>query len=166
FIAGPTNYVTQYGTWGVSNDITNVNPPKLQGVTSVIAAPPTVLTAGFALPGDLPATQYLGATATTAPYVRFQPNGATLDYLVRAPADGRCELRVNYAAVSPGGKLQVLVNGQPVQTLDLPATGSGRDTQGAPNSFADSAAVALDLHEGLNGVRLQIVSSGATINTL
>jgi hypothetical protein len=132
----------------------------------VIAAPPTVLTAGFALPGDVAATQYLGAPTSSAPYVRFQPNGATLDYLVRAPADGRYELRVNYAAVSPGGKLQVLVNGQVVQTLDLAATGSGRDSQGAPNSFTDSAAVTLELHEGLNGVRLKVVSSGFTLNTL
>src|SRR5439155_19462812 len=73
---------------------------------------------------------------------------------------------VNYAAASAGGKLQGLVNGQPVQTIDLPATGAGRDSQGAPNSFADSAAVTLNLHEGLNGVRLQVVSSGSTINTL
>src|SRR5205814_667452 len=89
-----------------------------------------------------------------------------LDYLVRAPADGRYELRVSYGAASPGGKLQVLVNGQAVQTLDLAATGAGRDSQGAPNSFADSAVVTLNLHEGLNGVRLQVVSSGFTINTL
>ena len=47
------------------------------------------MTAGIALPGDLPATQYLGAPAGSNPYVRFQQNGASLDYLVRAPADGR-----------------------------------------------------------------------------
>ena len=30
FVAGPTDYDTQYGTWGVTNDINNLNTPKMQ----------------------------------------------------------------------------------------------------------------------------------------
>ena len=93
-------------------------------------------------------------------------NGATLDYLVRSPADGHYTLRLNYAAVTAGGKVRVWVNGVAIQTIDLAVTGPHYDSLWAPNDFADSQSISLDLAAGVNDVRLEIVSEGYTLNSL
>jgi hypothetical protein len=53
-----------------------------------------------------------------------------------------------------------------VQTLDLGVTGPHYDSQWAPNDFADSQVVSLNLAAGVNDVRLEVVSEGYTINAL
>jgi hypothetical protein len=166
YVAGPTNYDTQYGTWGLTNAIDNLNTPKMQGIEQVEAAGVPGATAGFAAPGTIPAIQYVGSTQTTDAYPRYLHNGATLDYLVDSPADGHYTLTVNYAEVTAGGQLRVWVNGVPVKTLSLPVTGSSYDSQWAPNSFADAQAIPLDLRAGVNNVRLEVVSEGFTLNAL
>ncbi|HEY1380424.1 MAG TPA: hypothetical protein VGF55_26720, partial [Gemmataceae bacterium] len=164
YVAGPTDYDTQYGAWGTTNSLDNLNAPKMQGIRQV-AANPVDATAGFAAPGTLAAISYVGSTSTD-PYPRYLKNGQTLDYLVRSPADGHYTLTVNYAAVSGGGQLRVWVNGTAVQTLTLPVTGPGYDSQWSPNSFADAQAIPLDLRAGENDVRLEVVSAGYTVNAL
>jgi hypothetical protein len=165
FVAGPTNYDTQYGTWGMTNDINDLNSPKMQGIKQVEAGQPKA-TVGVPAVGTIAAINYVGATATTAPYPRYLHNGAALDYLVRSPAYGPYTLKINYAAVSAGGKLRVWVNGTVVQTIDLAVTGPHYDSMWAPNDFADSQAIAINLAAGVNDVRLEVVSEGYTINAL
>jgi hypothetical protein len=166
FVAGPTNYHTAYGTWGVTNDITNLNSPKMQGILAVLHSPMPALTAGYAIPGTIMANNYVGAAPTTNPYLRYLHNGATLDYLVRAPQTGTYTLRINYAAVHPNESIQIIVNDRVVQTLTLPVTGQSYDSMAAPNSFADSPPITLNLGEGLNVVRLKAIVDGYTLRSL
>jgi hypothetical protein len=166
FVAGPTNYNTPYGTWGVTNDITNLNTPKMQGILAVLASPKPALTAGYAIPATISANNWIGAAPTTDPYPRYLHNGHTLDYLVRAPQAGTYSLQIYYAAPTPNEQLQIIVNDQVVQTLTLPVTGPSYDNMGAPDSFAWSPSITLNLDQGLDVVRLKVIAEGFTINLL
>jgi hypothetical protein len=166
YMAGPTNYDTQYGTWGLTNDINNPNAPKAAGVAQVQQAPRVEAQNGAAVGGEVLAKNSVGAQPTTDPYPRWLQDGAALDYMVRAPQAGTYQLRVRYAEVTAGGQLQVLVNDKPAGTLSLPVTGPGYDSQWAPNSFADSVPVTVNLEAGLNVVRLAVVKSGYTLYSL
>lgn len=166
YYAGASSYDTAYGTWGMTNDPTNLLTPKYLGINDVLNAPAPAITAGTALPGQVSASSYVGSYQTSDPYLRWPYTGETLDYMVNAPAAGTYNLALNYAANVAGGQVQVLVNDQLVKTVGLGVTGSSTDSQGAPNSFADAPSIALNLNAGLNVVRLQIVSSGFTLNQL
>jgi len=166
FVAGPTNYNTPYGTWGVTNDITNLNTPKMQGILAVLNSPKPFLTTGNTTRTIFSANYYVGAAPTTDPYPRYLHNGDTLDYLVRPPQAGTYSLQIYYAAPQPNEQLQIIVNNQVVETLTLPVTGSSYDNQGAPDSFAWSPSITLNLNPALDDVRLKVIAEGYTINLL
>jgi hypothetical protein len=166
FMSGPTNYDTQYGTWGLTDHIQNVNAPKILGIEEVRQAPRVTASIGAAVGGEVLAKNSVGAAPTADPYPRYLANGAVRDYVVRVPQAGDYQLRIRYAAVSAGGQLQILVNDRDVTTLNLPATGPGYDSEWAPNSFADSVPVTVRLEEGLNVVRLRVVNAGYTLYSL
>jgi hypothetical protein len=166
FESGATDYNTQYGTWGVTDAIDNLNSPKMQGIEQVEADGLPTAMAGTAALGTIPAIQYVGSTDTTDPYPRYLHNGATLDYLVSSPANAPYTLTLNYAEVTAGGQVQVWVNGVAVETLTLLVTGPDYDSNWAPDDFANSQAIPLTLQAGVNDVRLEVVSEGFTINSL
>lgn len=166
YYAGAGSWTSQYGAWAMTNDPTNLNTPKYNGITDVQTAAAPAVTAGTALPGNVSAVNYIGSYSTSQPYLRWPYNGETLDYIVNAPTAGTYNLAINYAANQANGQVQVLLNDSAVQTLTLATTGSSTDSQGAPNAFADSQSVALNLNAGLNVVRLKIVNSGYTLNAL
>jgi hypothetical protein len=166
YTAGTTYYDTRFGTWGLTNDITNLNTPKYQGVNAVAAAPPVAVRGGYAVPGVISANNYVGNPRTTDPDPPWVQDGTYLDYLVNAPASGTYNLAINYAATDPGETLQLLVNNHAIQTLTLPVTGPGVDSRSAPNQFANTQPMAVWLNQGLNVVRLNIVLGGYTLNKL
>jgi hypothetical protein len=166
FVAGPTNYNTPYGTWGLTNDITNLHTPKMQGILAVLAGAKPALTVGNAISDTFSANKYVGAAPTNAAYPRYLHNGNTLDYLIRAPKTETYSLQIYYAAPNPNEQLQIIVNNKVVQTLTLAVTGSSYDSLGAPNSFAWSPSIKLNLDEGLDVVRLKVIEEGYTINLL
>ncbi|VTT99044.1 cellulose-binding domain protein : Cellulose-binding domain protein OS=Laribacter hongkongensis (strain HLHK9) GN=LHK_00825 PE=4 SV=1: PA14: PKD: Lectin_legB [Gemmataceae bacterium] len=166
YMASPTNYDTQYGTWGLTNDITNLAAPKYAGVQQVIAAPEAAETVGTPVSGEVLAKNAVGNGATADAYPRYLHNGDTREYLVRVPQAGTYTLRVRYAAAEAGGRIQFLVNDADAGTLALPVTGPNYDSLWSPNDFADSAAVTVRLEAGLNVVRVRIVSEGYTLYSL
>ncbi|WP_439621800.1 PA14 domain-containing protein [Gemmata sp.] len=166
YMAGPTNYDTQYGTWGLTNDITNLAAPKYAGVQQVIAAPEAAETVGTPVSGEVLAKNAVGPGATADAYPRYLHNGDTREYLVRVPQAGTYSLRVRYAAAQAGGQVQLSVNGADAGTLSLPVTGPNYDALWSPNDFADSTAVTVRLDAGLNVVRVRIVSEGYTLYSL
>ncbi len=165
FVAGPTNYDSQYGTWGLTNDVLNLTSPKYQGVEKVAADDPVPVAIGTPVVGTVMARDSVNAP-TADPYPRYLNANDYRDYLVRAPQAGTYNLVLNYAQVGTSGQVQVLVNDRVVQTLTLAATGPGYDSQWAPNSFADAPALPVALGEGLNVVRLRVVVGGYTLNSL
>jgi hypothetical protein len=166
YFAGPSSYDTQYGTWGLTNDIRNLSTPKILGIQDVenAAAPANIL--GTPVPGSVAATSYLGSNVAGQSYLPQQGNGTTLDYLVQAPQAGTYNLTLTYAANNPGEQVQVIVNDLVVQTLTLAVTGPDHDSQWAPTDFANAPAVTLNLNQGLNVVRLLVVNNGYSLQTL
>ena len=49
-----TDYNTQYGTWGVTNDMFLKSSPKLNGIKNVTKSALPAITAGHGLPGNFP----------------------------------------------------------------------------------------------------------------
>ena len=48
-----SSYDSQYGTWGVTNDPTNLNAPKLKGIKNVVSSSLPKITAGHILPNNV-----------------------------------------------------------------------------------------------------------------
>ena len=158
YIAGATSYDTRFGTWGLTNDPTNLDSPKYQAINEVVSSAPPEVTVGTPIPNAVPASAtsaYLGNVAT----------GAINDYLLRAPVGGTYALTLKYAAVT-AGQVQVIVNGSVAGTINLGVTGPGRDTLGAPSTFANSSEFLLRLDSGLNNVRLVTATGGFSLGTL
>jgi hypothetical protein len=160
FVAGATPYNTAYGTWGLTDDMSNLNTPKLQAIDALATGPRPVMSGGWGIPGEADARGYAGAQRPfTSPYLTALGNGDYRDYLVRAPADGNYRIEVAVAAAWPGSKLLILANHAQVATQEIPVTGSDSTFQYLP-------PVTAVLTAGMNVVRLQVVTAGFNISSL
>lgn len=166
YVGGATSWDTQYGTWGLTDDMANQQSPKILAIDAFLSTPPPQLTAGTAVPGEIDARLFVAVRsdpAFSAPYVRYIQPGSSFDYLVRCPSAGAYAIRVSLGTDTAGAPLDILVNGAAVQTVSAPASGAmdGGDT------FADTGEVPLNLNAGLNVVRLHVpVSPSYNINSL
>lgn len=165
FTVGATDYDTPHGTWGLTNDVTNLAAPKYVAAAGVASAARPRPTLGTAIPNAVPATEHFGTWSAGQPYLRWVNPGRDLDYPVRAPTAGAYRLSLEYASAN-GGRAEVWVNGVRVGELNLPATGPGYDEAGSPNTFATSARLTLLLEEGLGVVRIRIVSGNFSVRTV
>lgn len=161
FMAGPTNWTSQYGQWGLTNAVDNFDSPKLQGTIDVATGPKTDPFVGISIPGQLdaryhtnPSTPFWRSPAVD-PYVRYLGAGATFDYVVRAPVAGTYYLRVSAAAVGGDKPLEVYVNDRKAPTITVPDNG----TDDRYDKFVDSNSVPLTMREGVNLVRLVVPST-------
>lgn len=167
FVSGATNWDSQYGTWGLTNDMTNQNTPKIRALDNIVSAASPVLTAGFPLSTTTTAIvdarqmvnrNNLGGYpynwATLNPYNRYLDGGSFDEYLIRVPTAGIYRLRVNLNCWRTGTNLVVAVNNQVIQTVVVPQTTSGAD------NFTDVGFVNLSLSEGLNVIRLTYAFTG------
>ena len=160
FVAGATAYNTAYGTWGLTDDMSNLNTPKLQGIDAIATGPGPVMSGGWGIPGEADARGYAGAPRPfTSPYLTGLGNGDFRDYLVRAPADGKYSIEVSVAAGWPGAKLVILANHAQVATQDVPGTGGD-------STFRYLAPVTATLTAGMNVVRLQVATAGFNVGAL
>lgn len=160
FVAGATHWNSQYGTWGLTEDMTNQNTPKIQAIDTVLSSLPPSVTTGDLMPAQVDARAYVGATQPySSPYLQFVRTGWTGDYLVRADTPGTYQLKLNLNTGVSSNKLQILVNGSAIRALDVPSRGNW-------SVFADTPAVPLPLNEGLNVVRLKLLSGDINIKSL
>lgn len=167
FVAGATNYDTQYGTWGLTNSMQNLNAPKIEGIDRAVARIRPRFTAGFALPDSVDTRQFVGYRAgwqTLNPFNRYLHAGQSNDYLLNAPATGAYRLRVRLARVGgnlPSSTMRVWVNNTVVQ--DIVTAG---DPNNNWNTFVLSAPVTLQLAQGANVLRLEYVTECNATKTL
>ena len=158
FMAGPTNFTSPFGAWGLTNAVDNFDSPKLQGTVDVANGPKVAQTAGIAIPGQVDARYHTNAVAVNLsslpvdPYVRYIGTNTQLDYIVRAPAAGTYYLRISAAAPSSGKTIDVSVNDRAPRTVTVPANGTASDF----DKFVDTEAVPLAMREGVNLVRLSV----------
>ncbi|HEY8400477.1 MAG TPA: hypothetical protein VIK89_04400, partial [Cytophagaceae bacterium] len=161
FVAGATNYTTEYGTWGLTNNMDNQNTPKILGIDNVLNGPVPEVQAGHRISAtgismvdtrlfvnDRYYVTYPANWATLNPYNRYLDGGTFNDYLLRVEKSGNYNLSVNYNCWVDGARLQIWLNNRLVETINMPRT-----TTGAEN-FQDSDTVFLTLPEGLNTIRL------------
>ncbi|UYZ62506.1 T9SS type A sorting domain-containing protein [Hymenobacter weizhouensis] len=160
FVAGATNYDSQYGTWGLTNSMMNLNSPKIEGIDQAIARLRPQFTAGFAIPDSIDTRQHVGYRTgwkTTNPNaLPYLHAGDQHDYLLNVPATGTYRLRVRLARVGgnlPSSSMRVLVNNTVVQDIVTP---------GDPNNnwekFVLSPPVTLQLQQGLSVLRLRYIT--------
>jgi Carbohydrate binding module (family 6) len=153
YLGGATSWDTQYGTWGLTDDMTNQGTPKIQGIDAFRSAAPPQLDAGMAVPGEVDARLYNARLPPFSdPYVRYIGADSAFDYLVRSASSTTYDLRVSVATTNSGAPLDVLVNGGAAQTVAVPASGNW-------DTFIDTAPVQVSLKEGLNVVRLHAPAS-------
>ena len=155
FVAGAGDYNTQYGTWGLTNDMTNQQAPKILAMDDVLGAPVPLVTLGKATPGVTDAREYVGSGAdwsTRDPYLRWLNTGSTFDYIVRTPTVGTGKFRAKLASTMNGAKLKVLINNQVAGLVVAPNTGSDE-------AFDWSPTIPVNLNAGLNTVRIVVVTN-------
>jgi hypothetical protein len=158
FNAGASSYDSQYGTWTLTNDPTNLNTPKLQAIDAVLAAPYATPSAGLPALQPISAQRYEGSTNPDGP-VQFPWLGQELAYQVNAPLAGTYNLALRYSAGGSGGPILLRVNGQ-VLTPTLSGTGDW-------NNYVTSAAQPVSLRAGLNTVQIEVlVGQGYNIDSL
>lgn len=141
--------LSTYGMWGLTEDLTNLNTGKWNGMVQVMQAPLPEIAAGELLPAMINADVLFWR----APPARFE------QYLVRSPAGGDYQLVINLDTRWANNRIEVLVNNALFESLDIP-----RDDQSSGRT--DLPPVLLSLNPGLSVVRLRLVSGDTNVNTL
>lgn len=149
-----------YGTWGLTDDPTVTDTPKLQALQQTLAAAGPPLVAGALAPVDLDARRWVGnADIAAEPYLRYLHEGDSRDYLLRVPAGGTQTLMLEASALGPS-RMRVGVDGQDRGMLDLAPTGG-------ETAWQDQGPLALALLPGLHVLRLTTdLDGGFAIRTV
>ena len=147
----------QFGTFGLTDDVNNLNTPKYQAVLQALAVPRAAVTAGTTLPGTIPAGNFdlqSGFAAPGTPTVNISQN-VWFEYLIRVPATATYTLNPSVASAG-GQQLQALVNGAAIASWNIPNTGG-------INTFVALPQVNVQLNAGLQVIRMNGLS-GAGIS--
>lgn len=155
FVAGATSYDSQYGTWGLTNDMTRLSSPKVQGIDDALALGSILILQGSLVPGSVDARRYAGRDAKWAEQSALQLSktdwqGPYRDYLLRANQADNYKLNLRAAANGDGVKAEIWLNNVKVGTLDIPKT-SGP-------VLTTTAKLPVAVKKGMNGLRLKIVA--------
>jgi hypothetical protein len=153
FVTGPTNWNSSNGTWGLTDQIDNLNAPKIQGTTEVATSPRQPLKYGIAIPAQFDARAIAGATLPySTTYQKNPAKGSSIDYFVRAPAAGKYQIVFTAATAGTNEQIRVAVNNSAVRTITLANTGS------STGNFTDNIVGTFTLNEGENLVHLTAVN--------
>ena len=159
-----TSGYSQWGFWGLTDNVFDAQTPKYQGALRVLAAAYPVLNTGLTVPGTIPAT----SVTTNMPgwvcvlegdHINAALNNCTFDYLLDVPAAGSYTLTLRLAAAGSGRQVRATVNNSISQTVNI------ADTGGSGN-YSDVAAGTYQLTVGLNVLRLTAVQSGFNLQSL
>ena len=145
FMAGPTNWTSPFGAWGLTNSVDNLQSPKVLGTVAVAEGPKVAQTAGVMIPGQVDARYHTNAVATNLAAAAGGPVSALhwhrhqFDYVVRAPRPAPTTSPVSAAAPSSGKTIDVYLNDRSPRTLAVPSNGTTNDFE----KFVDSEPMAL-----------------------
>jgi Carbohydrate binding module (family 6) len=159
FVAGATNYDSQYGTWGLTNDMSNQAAPKILGIDSANAQKYVTINQGRIVPGTVDARQCLwrGNTWQTDSILRLSPTdwqGPSRDYFLNVKATGNYKLNLTVGEDSAGNSVEVWLNNSKVGSISIPNTGSS-------TTYKPTATLPLSLSLGTSVLRLKIASGNA-----
>ncbi len=157
YLAGATSYDTAYGTWGLTNDMTVQDTPKIRALDSYAATDPGPLKAGFPVPGRLDARRFVGHPADWAvrdPYLRYQGNGSWQDYLLQCPKSAFYRISLDASSRQEAAVVRLMANSEELTNVTVPASD--------PNEFRrESPSSAFFLPRGLNVLRLFFVDAAS-----
>lgn len=160
-----SGWYTRHGCWGLTDDVRKTSP-KIKAVEKIARTPLAVPSAGFAVPANIAAIAChwraggdLEDSRAGGKHLAFLRDGANFDYLISTPTRGKFQVRVEVASESDTPRLELLVNGQPIQTLKVPNTG-GYHTYG----YTDTSEITLQ--PGTSDLRLRVVSAGMNLRSI
>lgn len=156
FVAGATSYDSQYGTWGLTNDMTNPSAPKIKAFDQVKAQGKAVLTEGISVPGKVDPRQFClrDANWQTGGGLTLNPTdwrGPYRDYLLRVQTAGSHPITLSVGTDQAGVKVQVWLNNVQVGAVALPSTGS-------LSTFKTTVPLAVKMNAGMNVIRVKFVA--------
>ena len=158
FVAGPTNWTTANGTWGLTNSLENLTAPKILGTQDVANAPRQSLTYGISVPAAFDARAIAGATLPySTTYLKNPGKGKTFDYFIRVPKAGTYSLVFNAGTSDSSEQLRIAVNSTDDRAITLANTGS-------LTSFADNVIGNFQLEEGMNLIHVTSINEVAGWN--
>jgi len=154
FVAGADGYNTQYGTWALTEDMSNFNVPKIQGLDAVRTSPPPALAVGIAIPATLNATGFVGHRVPLVdPYLRYIGVNSTFFYIIRSSSSRSYKITVTTSGTT-SAPLGISINNQPQTVVNTPNTGSDDNFQPCPS-------VSFNLDAGINVFRLFALANRA-----
>jgi|GEM_PF-1806755 len=125
----------------------NTNTQKLQGIDAIQGQPRAALTIGAALPGTVATNQFYART------------GWANNYLMRSASAGTYNLVFDYESGNNGNIVQVIVNGDIIGSYTL-------NSSGGWGTRTNSAAIPITVKEGLNGLRVRVVSGDVNFHAI
>ncbi len=165
FMAGAGDWDTRYGTWELTTDLALADTPKIKCMDAVIASPVPTPVGRNSIPGTFDALAYVGNPApysvTSQDRIRYLHPGASVEYLVQAPASASYSLVIQTEAGESGNSIDLAVNSTVVApAFELAKTGWGKPAGNLP--------IAVKLRQGFNTLRLttRTESSGFIISGL
>jgi hypothetical protein len=159
FVAGATDYDTQYGTWGVLENMHNFDVPKLRGIDDVrLKAPPPITVGPQAPTVGYNATQYVGhPDPNVDPYLRYLNAGAYFYYIIRTTSATQLKVTVHAQTYVSNAQLDVGLNYNR-QTLTM---------TDSPSTFSPQPPLTFTSRAGINVLRLKVITNrGYDINLI
>lgn len=151
FMAGAGNWDTPYGTWELTTDLALPDTPKIKCMDAVLGAPAPLASGRNQVPGSFDALAFVGSqapySAAAVSRLRYLHPGASLDYVVQAPASATYSLVIRAEAAQTGNAIELAVNSNVVSPgFELLKTGWGTP--------ADNPPITLKLDKGFNTLRV------------
>jgi len=128
FTIGASNYDTQYGTWGTTNDMFFPNSPKRQALSHVQISPLPTITSGLTLPNNnITGGHYLGSGNPNGMW-QYMNAGNGVNYVLNSPTQYGAiySLELYYDCGVVNSSLIMLLNNDKIFAVNLNNSGYGK----------------------------------------
>jgi len=148
YVCDATQQDSQYGAWGMLDDINNLTTVKWKTASAYVPTTPP-LNGGNHVPGDIDARRYTDRPANWQqglPYWHTE-SAKPFYYIINSDNTASYALSVSFSncTISPGLGLQVFLEGQYVDTVMVPAAACV-----PPNGFVFSQQISITFKQGIN----------------
>jgi hypothetical protein len=156
FVAGATSYESQYGTWGLTNDMTDQTAPKIKAYDQVKGQGTAKLTEGIVVPGNIDPREFCFRDANwkSEGGLVLRPTdwrGPYRDYLLQVQATGSHPVTLSVGTDEAGVKVEIWLNNALLGTETLPNTGG-------LSKYEKTSPLSVKMNAGMNVIRIKIVA--------
>lgn len=152
YTAGASTWDTQYGTWGLTTDLSLPDTPKIQCIDETRNGMLPAIKARNQIPGSFDALAYVENfepyTEASKGQVKYLHPESFVDYLVYAPKAGKYNLVITAEVARAGNTIDVMVNAKTVASaFELRSAGFGVKLDNAP--------IAINVPQGFSTLRIK-----------